>query len=96
VAHGLVSLSADDPGPICNAGVFLLVASRDPLAHRSLIWFTVWSSVVLAGIMPVQSLVNPGHMGHLCGHVLALFAVAAVLTLLTPRGAPKLAQVRAA
>jgi hypothetical protein len=32
-------------------GVFLLIASRDPLAHRSLIWFTVWSSVVHGAVM---------------------------------------------
>jgi hypothetical protein len=31
---------------IATLGVFPLVASRDPLAHRSLIWFTVRSSVV--------------------------------------------------
>jgi hypothetical protein len=26
--------------------VFLLIASRNPYAHKSLIWFTVWSSVI--------------------------------------------------
>ena len=45
--------------------VFLLIASRDPLAHRSLIWFTIWSSIVHGGIMAVQSLGNPEHIGHL-------------------------------
>jgi hypothetical protein len=74
-------------GVYATLGVFLLVASRNPLAHLSLIWFTVWSSVVHGGIMAVQSLANPEHMGHLWGDVLALFAVAAVLALLTPRGA---------
>jgi hypothetical protein len=74
-------------GIYATLGVFLLVASRDPLAHLSLIWFTVWSSVVHGGIMAVQSLVNSEHMGHLWGDVLALFVVAAVLALLTPRGA---------
>jgi hypothetical protein len=84
-------------GIYATLGAFLVVASRNPLAHLSLIWFTVWSSVVHAGIMAVQSLMNPEHMGHLWGDVLALFAVGAVLTLLTPRGArAKLAQVRAA
>jgi Family of unknown function (DUF6632) len=84
-------------GIYATLGAFLMVASRNPLAHLSLIWFTVWSSVVHAGIMAVQSLMNPEHMGHLWGDVLALFAVGAVLTLLTPRGArAKLAQVRAA
>jgi hypothetical protein len=42
----------------------LLVASRSPLAHLSLIWFTVWSSVVQGGIMAVQSLVTSEQMGH--------------------------------
>jgi hypothetical protein len=73
-------------GIYATLGVFLLVASRNPLAHLSLIWFTVWSSVVHGGIMAVQSFVNSEHMGHLWGDVLALFVVAAVLALLTPRG----------
>src|SRR6202050_207511 len=76
-------------GIYATLGVFLLVASRNPLAHLSLIWFTVWSSVVHGGIMAVQSLANSEHMGHLWGDVLALFLVAAVLAILTPRGAVK-------
>jgi hypothetical protein len=41
-------------GLSATLGVFLLIASRNPAAHRSLIWFTVWSSVVHAVIMAVQ------------------------------------------
>jgi hypothetical protein len=74
-------------GVYATLGVFLLIASRNPLAHRSLIWFTVWSSVVHGGIMAVQSVVNPEHIGHLWGDVLALFVVAGGLALLAPRGA---------
>lgn len=74
-------------GVYATLGVFLLRASRNPLAHLSLIWFTVWSSVVHGGIMAIQSLVNPEHRGHLWGDVLALFVVAIVLALLTPRPA---------
>jgi len=74
-------------GVYATLGVFLLIASRNPLAHLSLIWFTVWSSVVHAGIMAVQSLAHAEHMGHLWGDVLALFLVAAALALLTPRAA---------
>ncbi|HYA96031.1 MAG TPA: DUF6632 domain-containing protein [Terriglobales bacterium] len=74
-------------GIYATLGVFLLVASRNPLAHLSLIWFTVWSSIVHGGIMAAQSLTHPEHRGHLWGDVLALFVVAAVLALLTPRGA---------
>jgi hypothetical protein len=73
-------------GVYATLGIFLLMASRNPLANLSLIWFTVWSSVVHAGIMAVQSF-SAGHMGHLWGDVLALFVVAAVLAVLTPRGA---------
>jgi hypothetical protein len=72
-------------GVYATLGVFLLVASRNPLAHLSLIWFAVWSSVVHSGIMAVQSLVNSEHRGHLLGDVPALLVVAAVLAFLTPR-----------
>ena len=74
-------------GIYASLGVFLLVASRKPLAHLSLIWFTVWSSIVHAGIMAAQSLTDSEYMGHLWGDVLALFLIGAVLALLTPRGA---------
>lgn len=65
-------------------GVFLLIASRDPIANRSLIWFAVWSSLVHGGIMAAQSIVYPEHRGHLMGDVPALFIVAIVLTFLMP------------
>jgi hypothetical protein len=74
-------------GIYATLGVFLLIASRNPLAHRSLIWFTVWSSIVHGGIMAAQSVANSQYMGHLWGDVLALFVVAIVLALFTPRGA---------
>ena len=74
-------------GIYATLGIFLVVASRKPLANLSLIWFTVWSSVVHGGIMAAQSFANTEHMGHLWGDVLALFLVAAVLAILTPRGA---------
>lgn len=71
-------------GIYATMGVFLILAARDPLEYLSLIWFTVWSSVVHGGIMAVQSF-DGMHMGHLYGDVLALFVVAAVLAFLTPR-----------
>ena len=72
-------------GIYATLGVFLIRASRQPEAHLSLIWFTVWSSVVHGGIMTVQALVDPSEHGHLPGDVAALFLVAAVLGYLTPR-----------
>jgi hypothetical protein len=73
-------------GIYATLGVFLVIASRNPLAHRNLIWFTVWSSIVHGGIMAVQSVAHAQYMGHLWGDVLALFVVAIVLAVLTPRG----------
>jgi hypothetical protein len=72
-------------GVYATLGVFLLLAARDPRRHLSLIWFTVWSSVVHGGIMAVQAIVYPMHRGHLLGDVPALFAIAAVLGVLAPR-----------
>lgn len=73
-------------GIYATLGVFLILAARNPLANLSLIWFTVWSSVVHGGIMAVQALTQAGQMGHLIGDVPALLVVAVVLAVLTPRG----------
>jgi hypothetical protein len=73
-------------GVYATLGVFLVIASRNPLANLSLIWFTVWSSVAHAGIMAAQALSNPDQIGHLWGDIPALLFVAAVLAFLTPRG----------
>jgi hypothetical protein len=75
-------------GIYVTLGVFLLIASRDPLQHRSLIWFTIWSSLVHGGIMAVQAILNPEHIGHLYGDVLGLFVIAGVLAWLMPRNTP--------
>ena len=52
-------------GVYATLGIFQLIASRKPLANLSLIWFTIWSSVVHAGIMAAQALANPEHIAHL-------------------------------
>jgi hypothetical protein len=39
-------------------GVFLLLASRNPSAHRSLIAFAAWSSFAHAAVMGVQAYLN--------------------------------------
>ena len=70
-------------GIYATLGVFLIMAARNPLAHLSLIWFTVWSSVVHGGIMAAQSFTNSMNHGHLLGDVPALFIVAVVLAVLT-------------
>lgn len=70
-------------GIYLTLGVFLIRASANPAAHGSLIQFTIWSSVVHAVIMAVQSFSDPMHMGHLWGDVPALLLVAVVLGVLT-------------
>src|ERR1700730_14503771 len=68
-------------GVYATLGVFLINAARNPAANLSLIWFAVWSSVVHAAIMAVQSF-SGGHMGHLWGDVTALLLMAVVLSVL--------------
>jgi hypothetical protein len=81
-------------GIYATLGVFLLIAARNPLAHRSLIWFTVVSSVVHAAIMAVQAVTDPAEHGHLKGDVPSLLLVAIVLTVLMSRAAKSLAPER--
>ena len=87
--HSPATLPADDPGVSTRHWVsFLLIASRNPLQHLSLIWFTVWSSVVHArNHGGTSSWQTRSTVGHLWGDVPALLVVAAVLALLTPRAA---------
>ena len=66
-------------GLYATLGVFLIRAARDPGRHRSLIEFTIWSSVVHAFIMTVQSFGPGAHTGHMLGDVPALLLVAVVL-----------------
>lgn len=83
--HGSSHYLAMIIGLYATLGVFLLMATRDPLANRSLIWFTAASSVVHAVIMAVQALADAGERGHLVGDVPALLIVAVVLALLMRR-----------
>jgi hypothetical protein len=73
-------------GIYATLGVFLLRAAKDPLKHLSLIWFTVWSSIVHGGIMMLQAIFQAHEHGHLIGDVPALFLIAIALGWLTPRG----------
>ena len=72
-------------GVYATLGVFLIMAARNPLENLSLIWFTVWSSFVHAGIMAVQAVVRSENHGHLIGDIPALLIVAVALAVLTPR-----------
>ncbi len=74
-------------GVYATLGVFLIRAAREPLAHRSLIQFTIASSIVHAAIMAVQAIVDPTERANLLGDVPALFLVAGVLWYLLPKQA---------
>ena len=69
-------------GVYATLGVFLILAARDPRANLSLIWFTIWSSIVHAAIMAVQAMGHDEFMGHLMGDVPALLLVELVLGVL--------------
>lgn len=72
-------------GVYATLGVFLLLASKNPLENASLIWFTVWSSVVHATIMLLQVISDPAEYGHLYGDIPALYLIAIGLSYLMPR-----------
>jgi hypothetical protein len=71
-------------------GVFLLLAIRNPLANRSLIAFTAWSSFVHAALMGTQALRNMVSRDELAG-VAVLIVIGVALVALAPAkqlGAP--------
>ena len=65
-------------------GVFLLLASRNASANRSLIAFTAWSSFAHAGVMAVQSLHDLPERAHLLTGAVAFAVIGIVLVVLAP------------
>ncbi len=72
-------------GVYATLGVFLVLASRNPVQHRSLILFAAWSSLVHSGIMAVQAIRDTAERGHLIGDVAVLAIVGIVLVVLAPK-----------
>jgi hypothetical protein len=64
-------------------GIFLLLAARNPSAHRSLIAFTAWSSFAHAGVMGTQAYRKLIERQELIG-VVALVIVGVALIVLAP------------
>jgi uncharacterized membrane protein HdeD (DUF308 family) len=61
-------------------GIFLLIAARNPSAHRSLIAFTAWSCFAHAAVMTVTSLSKGGYRGDLWGvPVLGIIGIALIV-----------------
>ena len=70
-------------------GVFLLIALRNPSAHRSLIAFAAWSSFAHAVVMSVLGLeIASERMGFLIGSAV-LVVIGVALIVLTPRKQPR-------
>src|SRR6476620_7742512 len=55
------------PSLYVTLGIFLLLASRNPSANRSLIAFTAWSSFAHAAVMGMQAFRNLIPRGELLG-----------------------------
>jgi len=72
-------------GVYATLGIFMILASKNPVANKSLIWFVVWSSVVHAAVMAWEAMRNPMMGGHLVGDVPALLLIALVLGYLMKR-----------
>jgi hypothetical protein len=72
-------------------GVFLLFASRNPSAHRSLIGFAAWSSLAHAGVMSVQAYLNVIARRELLG-VGTFVVIGIVLLALAPAPEKRLAE----
>jgi drug/metabolite transporter superfamily protein YnfA len=68
-------------------GIFLLLAARDPSAHRSLIAFTAWSSLAHAAFMGTQAMLNMIARGELIGSAV-LTVIGILLIVLAPGKKP--------
>jgi len=74
-------------------GVFLLLASRNPSAHRSLIAFAAWSSIAHASVMAVQAIYDVSERTHLLIGVAMFVIFGLALIVVSPA---KLAKLSAA
>jgi hypothetical protein len=97
--YPLVFLVRDEPtlqmmlSLYVTLGVFLLLASRNPPAHRSLIAFAAWSSIAHASVMAVQAVYDVSERVHLLIGVAMFVIIGLALIGVSPA---KLAKVSAA
>ncbi len=67
---------------LATLGVFLVLAARNPSAHRSLIAYTVWSSFAHAAVMALMAIQLPNKRGELLAGVAVAGLSAALLFVL--------------
>ncbi len=72
-------------------GIFLLLAARNPSAHRSLIAFTAWSSFAHGAVMTVQVLQNKIGRRELLGVAVFVILGATLIALAPARRSAELA-----
>lgn len=88
-AYPLLSMNLDESLQMMlslyvTLGIFLLLAVRNPSAHRSLIAFAAWSSFAHAAVMTVQSRHDVAERIHLLIGSLALAIIGVALLALMP------------
>jgi hypothetical protein len=89
LAYPLIIFARQDPALsmmfslYVTLGVFLLLAIRNPVAYRSLIAFTAWSSFAHAAVMGTQAMKNMVARGEMYG-VAALVVIGVALLALAP------------
>src|SRR6059058_2449913 len=66
-------------------GVFLVLAARNPSAHRSLIAYAVWSSFAHTAVMALMAIQLPNKRGELLAGVAVTGLGAVLLFVLAPR-----------
>src|SRR5207302_5781569 len=66
-------------------GVFLVLAARNPSAHRSLIAYAVWSSFAHTAVMALMAIQLPNKRGELLAGVAVTGLAAVLLFVLAPR-----------
>lgn len=71
-----------------SLGAFLLLAARQPERHRSIIDFTIVSSLAHGGVMALDAWGAPENRLHLLTDVPALLALAVLLLVLRPGSPP--------
>ncbi len=69
-------------------GAFMLIAARSPAKHRSLIWFTAWSSFAHTAVMLVQAYNDVAGRPELFGMSAILIVIGVLLIALMPTKQP--------
>jgi hypothetical protein len=95
--YPLVFLVRDEPtlqmmlSLYVTLGVFLLLASRNPPAHGSLIAFAAWSSIAHASVMAVQAIYDVSERVHLLIGVAMFVIIGLALMVVSPAKLTKVA-----